>query len=1077
MKAMKTAATIGAVLGLLLVNGVASAQEISGPYALHPTSHADTLVVEINNRLWITEMESGEARRLTDNNVEESTPALSPDGLEVAYVADAGAHLEVFVTDIETKATERLTYEGGFSVEVEGWLNETEVLFSSIGKAGKRGPLLFAVDRDTRRVRVLPLLEASEGCQLGDDLIFVKNQPLLDNVKNYRGGYAQQIYRIPNELVDTPEFIQMPGAPSVLLTGDYDGISRDPICLGERVFFLSDRSGTFNVWSINGDGDALTQHTFGEDHDIKEISSGDGNTIVFSRIGGVFRLDPSDGVVSRISLTLPESAIPAQFPATLAALSSEEFAISNDGTLVSLVIRGNLWAVDMNTLAATCLDCASGHRVRKIRFSHDGTRIFGLNDATGEFLLTSYDVTGRTGSASIPLETSSPIQNFMLSPNGRDIIIRLVDGTLIAHNGDTAKEIAVDTRTQPEEISWSHSGRYATFVTFNDIDIGRITVYDAHCHQIAYLTSGRHEVSSPVFVNDDNDILLIADMNFYSSVNDTWAPGTHWPSFDKRSLIHTVAFLPDNTAQQGNALSWQAAGLEVATDAACSARIERTSAIPPRARPMMRELPYLPGTYSNLRVVDDILLVFAKEAKRHDWGEIHAFPVVDDGPRMGPSIPLEQTIDVVSFSTNNRAMIGLTPAGIFISTMDAEGRFTDPDYRLNAFTPEVMIDRQTEYAQQFRDLWRLYRDYFWDEGMVGVDWAAQYDNYRPYLAGVASDAAFNDLVSYMVGELGAGHTSLTRTAVDTDETRAIASLGADLIEHDYEVFISAILDGDLDITDQRSPLTELSPPARVGDRIANLNGAPVLSIGSLKRMMMGKVGELVLLDIETPEGDFYRHRIELLSAGDESWLRNKAFAARNAALVDELGNERVGYIHMESAYADDFAEFVRQYTSLHDRDALILDLRGNSGGNVDPWVLHFLQRQAWLSVQDRYDSQTLKHPRDAFTGQLIVLIDGDTYSDGELIAEGVRQLGLGTLVGTRTTGAGIWVNDDRRLVNGAAVRIPVSASYFPGQEGGEMIIEGRGVLPDIEVKNDPYLFFHGRDTQLRAALELAMGER
>lgn len=1077
MKALTTAAAICAFLGLVFGPGRTTAEETINPYVLHPTAHGGTLIVELNNRLWVTDGGEGQLRRLTDSTVEESTPALSPDGQDVAYVADAGAHLEVFITNLETKAAERLTYEGGFSVEVEGWLNENEVLFSSIGKAGKRGPLLFAVDRNTRRVRVLPLLEASEACQLGDDLIFVKNQPLLDNIKNYRGGYAQRIYRIASTLVETPEFVDTPEAPSTLLTGDYDGISRNPLCIDGRIFFLSDRSGTFNVWSIDRDGGALTQHTFNEDNDIKEISSAEGNTIVFSRIGGVFRLNLSSGEVSRVTLRLPANAIPAQFPATLAALSSEEFAISNDGSLVSLVIRGQLWTVDMNTFSATCLDCASDSRVRRIRFSHDDTRIFGLNDASGEFELTSYDVTGRTASETIPLKTPSPLQNFMLSPNGRDVIIRLVDGTLIAHDGDETREITVDTRTRPEEITWSKSGRYATFVTYNDIDVGRVTVYDAHCHQVAFLTQGRHDVTSPVFANEDKDILLIADVNFYSSVNDTWAPGTHWPSFDNRSVIHAVAFRPDNMVNQGNAISWKAAGPQTATDEDCTMRLDRTSAIPPRAAPMLTELPYPAGTYSNLRVANDILLVFAKTAKRNGWGQFHAFPIVDDGPRMGPSIPMDETIDVASFSNSNTAMIGLTRAGIFTTRMEPDGRFASPDYSLNAFTPEIMIDRKSDYEQQFRDLWRLYRDYFWDEGMVGVDWEAQYNRYQPYLDSVSSDPAFNDLVSYMVGELGAGHTSLTRTAVDTDRSRAIASLGADLRAQGNEVYISAILDGDLDITDQRSPLTDLSPPAQVGDRVVNLNGAPVLSIGSLQRMMMGKVGELVLLDIETPEGEFYRHRIALISAGDEAWLRGKAFAARNAAYIDEASNGRVGYLHMEAAYADDFAEFVRQYTSLHDRDALILDLRGNSGGNVDPWVLHFLQRQAWLSIQDRYDTKTLKHPRDAFTGRLIVMIDGDTYSDGELIAEGVRQLGLGTLVGTRTTGAGIWVNDDRLLVSGAAVRIPVSTSYYPGQEGGEMIIEGVGVLPDVAVENDPYLFFHGQDTQLRSALDLAFGVR
>ncbi len=129
----------------------------------------------------------------------------------------------------------------------------------------------------------------------------------------------------------------------------------------------------------------------------------------------------------------------------------------------------------------------------------------------------------------------------------------------------------------------------------------------------------------------------------------------------------------------------------------------------------------------------------------------------------------------------------------------------------------------------------------------------------------------------------------------------------------------------------------------------------------------------------------------------------------NRELVDQLSGSAVGYIHLWSAYESDFADLIRQYSTLHDRQGLILDLRGNNGGNIDPWILNFLQRRTWLYLKDR-NANVLKWPQESTPPVLVVLIDGDTYSDGELIAEGVRRLGLGTLIGTRTSGAGKWVN-------------------------------------------------------------------
>ena len=1055
--------------------GGAVVAETSPAYLLHPDGHGDTIVVEHNNRIWVRTGPGIPARRLTDAQVEETTPAISPNGEEVAYVSDAGLHLEVFVTRIDTGATERLTYEGGFSVEVQGWLSDTEILFSSIGKAGKRGPSLFAVNRTDGTVRVIPLLEASEGCMLNEDFVFVKNQPLLDSIRLYEGGYAQTIYRIAANLVATSDFIDTGTSPSKNLTADYDGISRNPVCLDGRIYFLSDRSGRFNVWSMDRNGQDLHQHTRSEDLDIRTMSAASDGAIVFSMIGKVYRLDTKTDRVTSVSIDLPADAAPQLDRITLSALSSEEFVITDDARLAVLVIRGRLWAIDIESQQAACLDCDSGHRIRAIQMSTDGTTVYGLRDASGEFALVAYDARGMSSPRLIDTTgIDAPLQDFVVSPSGGDILLRTVGGAL--HHLDVARggmrKIDLVSRTRPEEISWSHDGRYAVFVTFNELDIGRVTVYDARCHNVRYLTSGRHEVSSPIFAPGDREILLIADVNFRSSVNDTWAPTTYWPSLEARSVIHSIHF--DGAAAEGAAVAIAANETAVVPQAACPA--PPAASDPARGRPLLQELPYVAGIYSRLATRDDTLLAFAKAAKRDSFGQINSFPLNHKGPRIGTFAPIADTIDYFSYSPQASAIIGLGPRGMFTARINPDGTISEPDFALSRFSPQIEIDRAAEQAQMFRDLWRLYRDHFWDAGMAGVDWAAQYDRYRPYLTGVSNRAEFNDLVFYMVGALGAGHTSLARDAVSGDRTQAIASLGADVMESDRAVFVTKIFDGDLDIAEQRSPLTEVSPPVNVGDRIVALNGAPVLTVRSLRRMMTGRVGEEVLLDVETSDGISYRHRVTLISTADEEWLRAKDWAADNADLTDRLSGGRVGYIHMPAAYADDFTEFVRQYTYLHQRDALILDLRGNSGGNIDPWLLHFLQRRTWLMVQDRYDTRALKHPREAFSGKLFVLIDGDTYSDGELIAEGVRQLDLGILVGTRTTGAGIWVNDDRRLVDGARVRIPVSSSYLVSDPDRALIIEGRGVEPDIVIENDPYRFFHGRDDQLLGVIDLALDD-
>ena len=105
----------------------------------------------------------------------------------------------------------------------------------------------------------------------------------------------------------------------------------------------------------------------------------------------------------------------------------------------------------------------------------------------------------------------------------------------------------------------------------------------------------------------------------------------------------------------------------------------------------------------------------------------------------------------------------------------------------------------------------------------------------------------------------------------------------------------------------------------------------------------------------------------------------------------------------------------------------------------------------------------------AFRGHMVVLMDAGTYSDGEAFAEGMRRLGLATLIGKRTAGAGIWLTDSNRLVDGGQAR---AAEWAQVGLDGSLLIEGKGVEPDIEVDNPPHATFKGEDAQLAAAIRV-----
>lgn len=1049
-------------LQLLTIAVLAQNEGSPSYYFRQPTGHGNTIVFQHSDKIWRYDLLTQSVSLLVDDKAEIGSPVISPDGQAIGYVAGVGGDREIFLTSLKSGATRRLTYEGGYDVKVQGWLNGKELLYSTTIKSKKRGSLLFAINSETFASRPIPLMEASEGCLLGSEFIFVKNEELADSNKQYQGGYAQRIYKIDAALLSKEArsiSSDNKKRASTLLTKKYQGISRSPVCLADRIYFLSDQSGQFNIWSMNPNGGNLIQHTFEKEFDIKSISMLSTSKILYQQLGDVFVFDVKDDKKEKLAIKLPEGASQETYQWVFNINNVAEFDISRDGATIIATAHGKLMAVDVLKRTVRCLVCEPAVRIKSPAILSDGRNVIALADSNSEYDLYSFDLHSSAKGKLISTSIHEGIYDFSVSPDDTSLLIRSVAGNLyyMDMNSGKAQAVQLETRTRPEDISWSRDSRYAVFITYNAQDIGRVTVFDKVCLRTRYLTNGRYDASSPVFSSNNAEIFYITQANFWSSTNDTWAPSNYWPTYDNRSLIYSLQFQKRP---------------ELSDKPDC----ENPYMNPPTLRDLslnVQELPVVAGNYDRLFLIGNRLHAFAKRGVRDDLGNIVSFSTKQNEYR---STQVDELNDVLDYRQSKGGDVLLVKGidGMSVTRSDAEGKLGAPFSVKPNSNPVLAINVAQEHNQMFREFWRLYRDYFWDINMNNLDWQETYEKYVKYLPRVSNRAEFNELVSHMVGELGAGHTSIGNLASRAQNSHS-GALGASFTD-DKGLYVTEIYDGDTEIMEQRSPLSVAEPRVDVGDRIRRINEFPVVNQYMLDRLLYDKVGQTVIATIEKPNGSIVTTRISPISAEREAWLRNRYWAFSNQQYVDRVSKSKVGYIHLSASYEADFAELVRQYSYQHNRSGLILDLRGNNGGNVDPWVLNFLQRRTWLYVQDRYDKMPLKHPRDSYEGKLVVLIDGDTYSDGELIAEGVRRLHLGTLVGSRTSGAGVWVNDDKTLIDGTRVRIPVSGSYLTGKQKREWIIEGSGVKPDILVENDPYHSYFNHDAQLNSAIKVAMNE-
>ena len=194
----------------------------------------------------------------------------------------------------------------------------------------------------------------------------------------------------------------------------------------------------------------------------------------------------------------------------------------------------------------------------------------------------------------------------------------------------------------------------------------------------------------------------------------------------------------------------------------------------------------------------------------------------------------------------------------------------------------------------------------------------------------------------------------------------------------------------------------------------------------------------------------------------------------NIHKVDKATNGQVGYIHIPDMGAEGLNEFVKYFYPQLAKKALIIDDRGNGGGNVSPMIIERLSREISRSNMAR-NVETIGHtPTKMMLGPKVLLIDNYSASDGDLFPYGFKKHQLGKVIGKRSWGGVVGIRGSLPFVDGADLRKPEFASYSADES--KWIIEGVGVEPDIEIDNDPSREYEGIDDQLNKAIEVVLGE-
>ena len=364
-------------------------------------------------------------------------------------------------------------------------------------------------------------------------------------------------------------------------------------------------------------------------------------------------------------------------------------------------------------------------------------------------------------------------------------------------------------------------------------------------------------------------------------------------------------------------------------------------------------------------------------------------------------------------------------------------------------------------------------EFFYVPNMNGVDWKAQGDKYGELVKYVNNRNDLTYIIGELIGELNIGHAYTGGGEKPQPERIKTGLLGAEISKDKTSGYfkIDKILQGQNWDDQVKSPLTEIGVNAKEGDFILEVDGKPVKEMNNIYEALVNKAGKQVKLVINSTAREQGKHVETVVPIASEAGLYYHKWVSDNIEKVSKATNGRVGYVHIPDMGVEGLNEFTKYYYPQLNKEALVIDVRGNGGGFVSPIVIERLRRVASQITNTRYSKPDVD-PSGTMYGPLVLLCDEFSASDGDIVTYRFKFYKLGTVVGKRTWGGVTGIRGSLPFLDGGFLNKPEFSRY--DLEGKEWIIEGKGVEPDITVENDPYLEFTGTDQQLNKAIEVIL---
>jgi len=1067
---------------LLAITGIGLAQSNKPLMLQRPALSQTHIAFTFAGDLWTVPREGGEATRLTTGVGIETSPVFSPDGKTIAFTGQYDGNTDVFVVAVSGGVPKRLTYHPAPDAAIAWSPDGKQLLIRSTRNSYSRFQRFFTIPADGGFATEVPLPMAHEGSYSpdGSRLAYLPLSPAFTQWKNYRGGTTTKIWLAT---LSDSRVEEIPRTNS----NDFN-----PMWVGDKVYFLSDRNGRFTLFDYDTRTRRVAQLIRNDGLDIKSASAGPG-AIIYEQFGEIKLFDIKSGKSSNVNITIHGDMLSVRPHYERVANQIANADLSPTGARAVFEARGEIITVPAEKGNARNITNSSGAADRYPAWSPDGKWIAYFSDESGEYALHLSNQTGIGEVKKISLgNPSSFFYSPEWSPDSKKIAYtdKRLNLWYVDIEKGTPVKIDANTYDNPWRVmdpEWSPDSKWITYTRQLKNRLCAAFVYSLETAKSTQITDGLSDVRYSNFDKNGKYLYFTASTNAGPTTG--WLDMSSFPHQITRSVYVVVLKKDDSSplAPESDEEKVEEAKPEgdKKPDAAAPPAAPAPGARPPQKKEpdpvridfdgidqRILALPIPSRNYVGLGVAKPGILFIAESGSGGGLLggggiTIHKFDL--DKRKFDKVL---DNVTAFTISANGEKMLfaqGFGPAMRFtiaptlLPMKPGEGV-------LRIQEMEVHIDPKAEWKQMYDEAWRIQRDFFYDPGLHGVDYDSTKKRYEAYLDNVAHREDLNYLLREALGTMSVGHHNTFGGDAPQPDFVPTGLLGCDFKVENGRYRFAKVYNGENWNPQLRAPLTQPGVNVKDGEYLLAVSGRNVAATDNVYSFFESKANKQVLIRVGPNADGSNSREVTVVPVANDVGLRNLAWIEENRRKVSEMSGGKLAYVYLPDTAGGGYTNFNRYYFSQIDKEGAVIDERFNGGGTAADYIIDYMRRPL-LNKWATREGEDFSTPSASIYGPKVMIINEYAGSGGDLMPWLFRKSGIGPLVGKRTWGGLVGIYDYPLLIDGGFVTAPRVAFY---NLQGEWDVENHGTAPDVEVDFDPAEWRKGRDPQLEKAVQVAM---